>query len=508
MAFFTEIDEQAAVLRGMLGEDASATDLAEIMTTLSDDKLVQVLTAAASLARCAERITVIGAGIAAARSDKDAGHSGLAQSRGHRKPADFVQELTGTSRSEAAKHIRVGRALLESTRPVQEMMPSDPGAVIPDAPTRAWHEAAGAALLKGSLSSTQHDAILRGLGEPPIAIGLTDADERRRVDAALWEAWSLATEQLVVEARHRTVEELRIAARTIRDRLDPEGAERRFLERHAARSFRMWTDQDGRHHGALIFDDEGYLWVKTITDAALRPRRGGPRFVDEDEKAAAGELVDDPRTNDQLAYDLLLDLLSTGSVADAAGVFGVKQAGLRIVHVVDDQTANDASRPSLPTGATHSEDGLIALPDAAAEQLLCNTGHTNVTLDGSGNPLDVGREHRLFTPKQRVALAVRDGGCRWKGCDRAASYCEAHHIDHWAADHGRTDIDRGILLCRFHHMQLHHAHWWITRDGTGDFVLHHPTGASFGLERRLVLARAWAGIDPPLRRFHPPPRAA
>ena len=47
------------------------------------------------------------------------------------------------------------------------------------------------------------------------------------------------------------------------------------------------------------------------------------------------------------------------------------------------------------------------------------------------------------------------------------------HIDHHA-EGGNTDTDRGILLCRFHHMALHDGGWRITRDGLGDFVLHPP----------------------------------
>lgn len=91
----------------------------------------------------------------------------------------------------------------------------------------------------------------------------------------------------------------------------------------------------------------------------------------------------------------------------------------------------------------------------------------------------------------------------WPGCDRPASYCEAHHIDEWNRDGGRTDIDRGILICRFHHMNLHQHGWRITRKGKDDFVLSHPGGETSVLRRRAALAYAWTGIDPPPRRFRP-----
>ena len=125
------------------------------------------------------------------------------------------------------------------------------------------------------------------------------------------------------------------------------------------------------------------------------------------------------------------------------------------------------------------------------------------TLDPHGNPLHLGREARLFSAKQRLALAVRDGGCRWKDCDRPAGYCEAHHIDPYS-EGGRTDIDRGILLCRWHHMQLHHGGWRITRTGKDDFLLHPPEGGEpLALPARLARRYAWGDLQPPPRRFRP-----
>jgi hypothetical protein len=147
-------------------------------------------------------------------------------------------------------------------------------------------------------------------------------------------------------------------------------------------------------------------------------------------------------------------------------------------------------------------DDCTTLPGWAATRHACDTGTSPCLLDTDGNPLDLGREARLFTPKQKLALAIRDGGCRWPGCDRPAHYCEAHHIDTWATG-GTTDINRGILLCRFHHMHLHHGRWRITRDGTRDFVLHPPGGAPpIVLTTRLARQYLWR-TNPPPPRFRP-----
>jgi hypothetical protein len=281
----------------------------------------------------------------------------------------------------------------------------------------------------------------------------------------------------------------------VRDLMDPAGAEERSQARYERRAFRTWFDQDGTRRGSVAFDDEGGAFFEAIFAAALRPRRGGPRFVDADEKTAAADLAADNRTNDQLAYDLLFDVVRAGVLADASAVFGTRQAGLRLVQAVDSHGVFG------PVAVT--EDGLTAIPAHVAERRLCEAGAVVAMVDSCGNPLDVGREERLFTPKQRIGLALRDGGCRWPGCDRPSSYCEAHHIDQWHRDHGRTDIARGILLCRFHHMELHHGGWSITRDAKDDFVLHGEDGYRTTLIRRLPLRYLWGDVDPPPRRFRP-----
>ncbi|MBO0980723.1 HNH endonuclease signature motif containing protein [Microbacterium sp. SD291] len=525
MAVFTDIASLVPTLGERLGEGASLTEATALMVEMTDAEVVAILREAVEVTRPADQIRVVAAGIIADRSSRASGHSGLAQSRGHGSPASFVQQLTGSTKGEASRDVRVGQALLEGEREseadagAEEAPPDDGGAGAgaggggADAGAGShseseaaagrerqplWHEPLGAALRSGALTAAQYDAIRRGLGEPPVPAGLPidlPAEESAAIARAIHDAWFQAAEQLVAEASERTVEELGAAARTIRDLLDPEGAEARFLARYEKRSLRIWRDADGVRHASIAFEDEGGAFFTAAFEAAMRPRRGGPRFVDSEEKARAAALVDDPRTNDQLAYDLFMDLVRAGVLADAESVFGARQAGVRLVQVV----AEDGTRAPV----AHTEDGLLALPVGVVEQRACESGYVPVMVDSCGNPLDVGREQRLFTTRQRIALAIRDGGCRWRGCDRPASYCEAHHIDEWHADSGRTDVDRGILLCRFHHMNLHHGRWRITRDGKGDFVLHHRDGEQFVLHRRAALSYAWAGIDPPPKRFRP-----
>ena len=54
----------------------------------------------------------------------------------------------------------------------------------------------------------------------------------------------------------------------------PEGAQRRFNERYEVRSFRLYALDNGATRPSWILDDETALFIASIQDAALRPRRG------------------------------------------------------------------------------------------------------------------------------------------------------------------------------------------------------------------------------------------
>lgn len=149
---------------------------------------------------------------------------------------------------------------------------------------------------------------------------------------------------------------------------------------------------DGIQRGSFCFDDHAAVWVRTILDTALRPRRGGPRFVDPTEKAAAETLVADPRTNDQLAYDLLIDVLRAGALADAKTVFGTKQAGIRILITQDTRNTAAEGRPAVGL----VEEDLTTLPGWLVAQHECDTGTMEWSVDRDGNPLYLGREARLL----------------------------------------------------------------------------------------------------------------
>ncbi|GAA3907289.1 DUF222 domain-containing protein [Microbacterium invictum] len=470
--------------------DVETTALLPSVCELSDNAVRAAFDTVANHSRNLQKLELALAGVIAQRSSRAAGHKGLAQTGGYRTPEQMVREITGVPKSEAVRVVRVGSSLLDAEQGAgsDDELDVDAGAAAPPA-REPWHRPLRDALLNGAITQAQHDVIRRGLGEPPAVDG--------RDEAEIIEVWRVAARRLVAESADSTVEDLAAAARAARDLIDPVGAELRWQERHAKRSFRMRVDADGLRHGHLVFDDEDADFWQSVLDSAMRPRRGGPRFVSEDEAAAARDLLDDPRTNDQMAYDLITDVFRAGALAEAKDVFGARQAGVRLVTIKDAVGPRDAFGRLL--AVAHTEDGRVSLPGSALDRALCTTGSVEVIVDACGNPLDLGRKERLFSARQRLAIAARDGGCMWPGCERPIAYSEVHHIDHWHEHHGKTDVDRGILLCRYHHLLLHNAGWKITRVGKGEFLLHRPPGT--------------AGPPIPLRSksplrwlFDPPPR--
>jgi hypothetical protein len=89
-----------------------------------------------------------------------------------------------------------------------------------------------------------------------------------------------------------------------------------------------------------------------------------------------------------------------------------------------------------------------------ARRLGCDASVVAVLEDENGEPLNVGRKTRTIPPAIRHALFSRDkDGCRFPGCTNK-HYVDGHHIKHWAHG-GETRLSNLVLLCRFHHRQVH-----------------------------------------------------
>ena len=110
------------------------------------------------------------------------------------------------------------------------------------------------------------------------------------------------------------------------------------------------------------------------------------------------------------------------------------------------------------------------------ERFACDCSLTRVLVDSDSMVIDVGREKRILTGSRRRALVARDKHCRWPGCDRPASWTNAHHLVHWI--HGGTsDLDNQVLLCYRHHWMVHEGGWQVMNAEDGNLIAIPPTYA-------------------------------
>ena len=125
------------------------------------------------------------------------------------------------------------------------------------------------------------------------------------------------------------------------------------------------------------------------------------------------------------------------------------------------------SRDDLDSGQGHAHIDGINQPVsiAAARRMAAGGGIIPCVLDSHGEILDWGREKRLFTKAQRLALVERDGGCAM--CALPPGMTRAHHIRWWSRDRGPTDLENGVLLCESCHHRIHDNGWNIRIDGAG-----------------------------------------
>ena len=115
-----------------------------------------------------------------------------------------------------------------------------------------------------------------------------------------------------------------------------------------------------------------------------------------------------------------------------------------------------AGLSARPEDVPHLEHTGEPIPPSFAAKVMCD-GFIRVAHQGtSGEILDLGRRRRLFTTAQRRAIFVRDRHCRAPGCGAPARWCETHHAVPWS-EGGPTDVKDGILLCSFHHHEVHRS---------------------------------------------------
>ena len=158
----------------------------------------------------------------------------------------------------------------------------------------------------------------------------------------------------------------------------------------------------------------------------------------------------------------ILERFVTGKCSGSAN--GAHQV---VVHI-----AHDALCDVPESSGAEFDDGRVVAVETA-RRLGCDGALIGVVEGQKGEPLAVGRRTRAVPPAIRRALRVRDGGCRFPGCDRSR-FVHTHHIRHWA-DGGETKLDNLVTLCSQHHRVVHEGGYGV-RMNNGEIEFMRPNG--------------------------------
>jgi hypothetical protein len=222
--------------------------------------------------------------------------------------------------------------------------------------------------------------------------------------------------------------------------LDPDGrlTDDGQHDRHRSGSLVRNRDGSGELRGHLTPECLA-LWQALLTPLAKA------RPADE-------VLGPDPRNPGERIHDALQEaarrLLAAGDLPALAGL-----PSTLVISMTLDQLESRAGAATTMHGGT--------LSIATALKLASQGKMLPVVLNNAGGVLAFGRERRLASPGQRLALTARDKGCTLPGCHRSAAQSEIHHLTDWASG-GHTDLDNLAIACGYHNNEAPKQGWHAT----------------------------------------------
>jgi hypothetical protein len=168
----------------------------------------------------------------------------------------------------------------------------------------------------------------------------------------------------------------------------------------------------------------------------------------------------------QAAALVALTLGDPGSVAEVAGPVPEVKIKVHVNVLVPLETITSSSDACGRVGSTPATADEVR--DLIAEAALKSSTIRRLVTDSAGCILDAGRSHYLASDIQKLVIRLRDGYCRFPGCNAPAERCEIDHVVPYDTG-GPTDLWDLGPLCKFHHQMKIGGYWHIItshRNGT------------------------------------------
>jgi hypothetical protein len=294
------------------------------------------------------------------------------------------------------------------------------------------------------------------------------------------EAFAGVQGELIDAAEGTVFDQWRLHVRRVAELLDQDGPHDPNAER-ARNRLRLSDGLDGLGHLDGSFTAEQWLGLKQAVEDRANELF---RRYQADHQVCPDSTVPTRATLRALA---LAELVRDGLGVDIESTAGPRTEITLIARRNDDGTDTVTD----PNG--------VALPTSVLPRHLCDPDVYTLIVDSLGVPVDMGRKIRLANRAQRRAIAARDGGCVFPGCDKPIDWCHMHHTDPYDTG-GRTDVANMAGLCNHHHNGTVHTPGWhmhTTHDGW--FWFQTPTGRTFWSQRHF---KQRTGPAPPPTHHH------
>jgi hypothetical protein len=291
-------------------------------------------------------------------------------------------------------------------------------------------------------------------------------------------------EQLLSLAEHEDADTFAGSVTRWAATIDPAGAQRDHDAQRAGRFLHLSHTPDGTFVKGRLDRMAGHRVARALE--ALSPRPGadddrdpGQRCADAlDAMAVAILAAGDTKPGAHVPSQVSMILTADTWAAARDHRDRQRRSGCR--EAATAQPDGDATEPLAYPPAT-LEDG-TPVPARELAAAMCECEITRIVIDADGVPLDVGRSQRLFTGAQRRAVIARDRHCAWPDCAAPARWSQIHHILWWERDTGPTSVDNAVLLCSYHHHEVHRRDLTITRIGVRAIDVPCPGARSPGSE--------------------------
>lgn len=301
-------------------------------------------------------------------------------------------------------------------------------------------------------------------------------------------------EQVLPAAKALTVAKFERKARIVRELIDSSTITARHVKSVADRSVMVQPGRDGMAWLTAHLSAENafgiYNRISQIATGLQGPAE--ERTLTQLRTDVFSDLLIDGTT---LGSDAGPDATAGGTGSEASGSGTGIGRGIRATVLVTVPVLNLLGQSEEPA----SLEGYGPIDADTARRLAAHAPSfiRILTHPETGVALSLGRDHYAVPKDLRTWLRVRDGTCRFPGCNKSAGGCDIDHTLDWQYG-GLTEYDNLADLCPGHHGLKHHTNWTVKNSPDGTLTWTAPSGKRYTTEPE-------TRIEPPKRDTSPEP---